>query len=342
MGFLDDLAQAWMNKERMRLGVPQEERAQEAHDLAAETSRRNLQLDEAEAPIRAAERQARTKKALADTAYQEGRNRTAVEIAEIRARAARELNPERKRLLEAQAAEREATAGLQEARTLDPAAFRSSGGASIRLGRPYPAQRDGEYVLIDPDTRQPIPGLRPMPTADMRNVEFQSSGVAPTLALLRQSLDDYEQSGGDLTRGATSYIPNTDSYYTKRRIIEQAAMLGTIAARQAGDNRLSDADRTIYTQAATLANGFDLAFSRGIDEARRRLADIEALLSQVQEGRREVARTGRGTTLDPVGTPPPLGITAPTRPPIAGGEPQRPPGVPANYHFDPSVRRWRP
>jgi hypothetical protein len=335
MGFLDDLAQAWRQKERMRLGIPEEERAQETHDLSVETSRRNLAMNEAEAPIRAAERNARAKKALADAGYQEGRNRTAVEIAEIRARAARELNPERKRLLEAQAAEREATAGLQEARTLDPAAFRSNGsGASIRFGRPYPAQLDGEYVLIDPDTRQPIPGMRPMPTADMRNVEFQSSGVAPTLALLRQSLDEYEQSGGGLTRGAASYIPNTDSYYTKKRIIEQAAMLGTIAARQAGDNRLSDADRTVYTQAATLANGFDLAFSRGIDEARRRLADIEALLAQVQEGRRDVARTGRGTTLDPVGTPPPLGIqptrspVAPSASPAAGGK---------RYRFNPAT-----
>jgi hypothetical protein len=331
MGFLDDLAQAWMNKERMRLGVPQEERAQEAHDLSVETSRRNLAMDEAEAPIRAAERQARTKKALADTAYQEGRNRTAVEIAEIRARAARELNPERKRLLEMQAAEREATAGLQEARTLNPAAFRTSGGHGgggvyVPLPDAY-GNVAGFYNNRNPDDFRPPTGLPPgTRRTQLPAGELEKRGNLLTL------MNDVEElsrlAGGD---GAGGIGPVAGGVADLRR-----TRIGSLVL---GDNPPSVND--VFHIADNMADQL-LRLRSGAQINEREFTRLRALVPDPRGGEGKffddlrrfqlelsnVLAARQGQQLDPSADP---GIAAPARPataPAAGGK---------RYRFNPAT-----
>jgi hypothetical protein len=177
MGFLDDLAQAWQRKERMRLGIPQEERAQEAHDLQTQIQRRELEMSEAEAPIRAAERQARTQvalanaeKAKADAGYQAGRNETLIEIAKIRAAASREVDPTKRAELEARAERLRAAAALDVARAENPGMFRAS-----------PAERTSAMWVLGPNG------------PEMRNRYSPGEGAIPGTENLKPPLTGSER-----------------------------------------------------------------------------------------------------------------------------------------------------
>lgn len=150
----------------------------------------------------------------------------------------------------------------------------------------------------------------PGPTADMRNVEYQSQAVEPAFELVGKSLDTLEQATRGIGGKITGAIPGTQAYYAKTRFQDQArALLGAIVARQAGEgSRLSDEDRKAYSQAATLVNNLVL-LPGGVEEARSRLNDAKMLLDQVMQRRRGG------------------GVTAPGAPPSQPGE------------LDPAVQR---
>lgn len=140
-------------------------------------------------------------------------------------------------------------------------------------------------------------------TADMRNTEYQAGAVEPALNLVKASLDEFEKaSAGGLPGAPSAMIPGTAAYFAKSRFQDQAkALLGAIVARQAGEgSRLSDEDRVAYSQASTLVNS-TLMLPGGIEEARGRLLQAEHLLNTILR-RRKLAGAGA----EP-GAPPPPG-----------------------------------
>jgi hypothetical protein len=172
MGTLNELALAYLARERQRLGIPAEERAQEQHDVLMDSRRQATELAAEEAPLRAAERQAKIKQALADATKAEGANAALTEVARIRAEAARELNPAKKALMEAQAQQAEARAGLYNEQAANPGAFRGSGGAGGG-GSPRLVQSGDTWRWV-------MPGEQGVPLATPPAVR-QTAGMADTV-----------------------------------------------------------------------------------------------------------------------------------------------------------------
>lgn len=145
----------------------------------------------------------------------------------------------------------------------------------------------------------------PGPTAEQRNVEFQSEAVEPALALVESSLDEFSRSvAGGLPGGPSAMIPGTQAYFAKTKFQEQAkALLGAIVARQAGEgSRLSDEDRRAYSQAATVVNNV-ITLPGGVEAARVRLAEAKALLDSIIARRRGGAQSAPGAAPTQPGAP---------------------------------------
>ncbi len=145
--------------------------------------------------------------------------------------------------------------------------------------------KGGGYQFVNDIGGTPV---APGPTAEQRNVEFQSQAVEPALNLVESSLNGFADSiAGGLPGGPSAMIPGTDAYFAKTKFQEQAkALLGAIVARQAGEgSRLSDEDRKAYSQAATVVNNL-ITLPGGVEAARTRLGEVKQLLDVVMARRR--------------------------------------------------------
>lgn len=141
--------------------------------------------------------------------------------------------------------------------------------------------------------------VAPGPTVEQRNMEIQAAAVEPAFELVNKSLDTLEQATSGVFGKVGGVVPGTSANYAKTRFQDQAkALLGAIVARQSGEgSRLSDEDRRAYSRAATLVNNMIL-LPGGVAEARARLRDVEALLTNVI-ARRRGSGTALGSTAQP-------------------------------------------
>lgn len=149
--------------------------------------------------------------------------------------------------------------------------------------------------------------VRPGPTADMRNVDYQGQAVEPAFELVRGSLANLKKAMDDsMAPAVAGMIPSTNVNFAKSHFQEQArALLGAIVARQAGEgSRMSDEDRTAYSQASAIVNNL-LLLPGGVEEAEKRMAEVEGLLKTVTQRRRNPPMFGPSADpTAPLGGPP--------------------------------------
>lgn len=159
-----------------------------------------------------------------------------------------------------------------------------------KMGRPYPAMIGGKLVYVDPDTRQPIPGMTPPPTAEMRNTDYQSQALTPAFESLKESLNVLKGVTGGFFDNAAAAIPGTGGYWAKDSFVTKAkAFAGAITARMAGEgSRLSDEDRVAYSKASAIVDNMIL-LPGGVQEAERRLNEVQQLLEGIQARRNRAA-----------------------------------------------------
>jgi len=174
----------------------------------------------------------------------------------------------------------------------------------------YTDKRSGEVIFLnqaDAAVAAKERWLAPGPTSEMRNTSYQAGAVEPAYRLANASLDDFDREQGGIGM-ATQLIPGSKAYFARTRFTDQAkALLGAIVARQAGEgSRLSDEDRKVYAQAATLVNGA-IMLPGGVKEARARLKQSEDLINVIQQ-RRAISGAGAGAGAVP---PPPGGAQNP-------------------------------
>lgn len=172
-------------------------------------------------------------------------------------------------------------------------------GEGRQPGRPYPAMIGGKLVYVDPDTRQPIEGMTPPPTAEMRNTDYQSQALTPAFESMKQSLAVLKGFSGGMTGLASAAVPGTDAYWAKSAFVDKTkALAGAITARMAGEgSRLSDEDRVAYSRASAIVDNMIL-LPGGVEEAERRLTEVQQLLEEIQARRNRAAGgfdTARGT-----------------------------------------------
>lgn len=173
MSFLEQIAQAYLARERQRLGIPQEQRAQAASDLQQRLGGLQAQTLESKLTpeVQAAEaeqRAAATELAKAQAAFARGEGRQTVRTQPVEdpidvALRRKKIEAQIKRL------------GIAP-------------GAGKTLGRPYAANIGGKDVMVDPTTRQPIEGMAPPGTANMRNREEQAHIISTAGAQLKAAL----------------------------------------------------------------------------------------------------------------------------------------------------------
>lgn len=171
--------------------------------------------------------------------------------------------------------------------------------AGEKMGRPYPAMIGGKLVYVDPDTRRPIEGMTPPPTAEMRNTDYQAQALTPAFESMKESLKVLKGQMGGFAGSVKAVTPGTDAYWAKDAFITKAkALAGAITARMAGEgSRLSDEDRVAYSRASAIVDNMIL-LPGGVQEAERRLTEVQQLLEQIQARRNRAAGgfdTARGT-----------------------------------------------
>lgn len=291
----EGIGTAILDVERRRLGLPSREdlamkraaeaRAQAASESALESAGVNRELDRARIEALPIEQEQRRRLVEAQIANYNEPNRTPAQ-------------PTGDAYLMSLSPEQAAELARRKQAMEPPKAV------GEKMGRPYPAMIGGKLVYVDPDTRQPIEGMTPPPTAEMRNTDYQAQALTPAFESMKESLNVLKGHIGGFTGAASAAIPGTDAYWAKSAFVDKTkALAGAITARMAGEgSRLSDEDRVAYSRASAIVDNMIL-LPGGVQEAERRLTEVQQLLEQIQARRNRAAGgfdTSRGDA-DPGG-----------------------------------------